>query len=142
MKWLVKGVLCVMCLTLTACATLTGLSGRFDRGNEFDRSVKAYNRMLRWHEIESAGMTYIEPEQLEDYLKQAEILKKRGLSVTDFRIISSVYHPETLTGDAVAEFDYYILPSNRVKTVTYHQEWVYMESLKSWKLKSGLPDFE
>ncbi|MDD2580539.1 MAG: hypothetical protein PHR66_00965 [Desulfuromonadaceae bacterium] len=131
-----------MCLTLTACATLTDLSGRFDKSKAFERSVKAYNRMLRWHEIESAGMTYIEPEQLKDYLKRAETLKKRGLSVTDFRILTAVYLPETKTGDAVTEFDYFILPSNRVKTVTYRQEWVYMESLKSWKLKSGLPDFE
>lgn len=139
MKWLVKGVLCIVCLTLAACATLTD---RLDRSEEFERSVKAYNRMLRWHEIESAGMTYIEPEQREDYLKRAETLKKRGLSVTDFRILTTVYTPETKTGDAVVEFDYFILPSNRVKTVTYRQKWVYMGSLKSWKLKSGLPDFE
>lgn len=142
MKWLTKGVLCIVCLTLTACATLTGLSGRFDKGKEFERSVKSYNRMLRWHEIESAGMTYIEPEQLEDYLKQAKTLKKRGLSVTDFRILTAVYLPETKSGDAIAEFDYFILPSNKIKTVSYRQKWIYRESLNSWKLKSGLPDFE
>ncbi|MDD2583070.1 MAG: hypothetical protein PHR66_13860 [Desulfuromonadaceae bacterium] len=131
-----------MCLTLTSCATLTGLSERFDKSKEFDRSVKAYNRMLRWHEIESAGMTYIEPEQLKEYLKRAETLKQRGLSVTDFRILTAVYLPETKTGDAVAEFDYFILPSNRIKTVSYPQKWIYRENLKGWKLKSGLPDFE
>ena len=133
---LVKGFLCVICLTLTACATQIGLS------EEFDRSVKAYNRMLRWHEIENAVMTYSDPEEREEYLKQAETLKKRGLSVTDFRILSSRYIPEKKSGDVVAEFDYYILPSNRVKTISYRQEWVYLESIKSWKLKGGLPAFE
>ena len=133
---LVEVFLCVICLTLSACATHTGLS------EEFDRSVKAYNRMLRWHEIENAVMTYSDPEQREEYLKQAGTLKKRGLSVTDFRILSSQYLPEKKSGDVLAEFDYYILPSNRVKTISYRQEWVYLESLKSWKLKSGLPAFE
>ena len=133
---LVKVFLYVICLTLTACATHTGLS------EEFDRSMKAYNRMLRWHEIENAVMTYSDPEQREENLKQAEILKKRGLSVTDYRILSSQYLPEKKTGDVVTEFDYYILPSIRVKTISYRQEWVYLESIKSWKLKSGLPSFE
>ena len=87
-------------------------------------------------------MTYIDPEQREENLKQAETLKKRGLSVTDFRILSSTYLPEKKSGDVVAEFDYYVLPSIRVKTISYRQEWVYLESIKSWKLKSGLPDFE
>lgn len=136
MTRLVKGFLCIVCLMLTACATQTGLN------EEFDRSVKAYNRMLRWHEIENAGMTYIDPEQREEYLKKADTLKKRGLSVTDFRILSSLCLPEKQSGDVIAEFDYYILPSNRIKTISYRQEWVYRENIKSWKLKSGLPSFE
>lgn len=138
MTRIVKGLLCIVCLMLTACATQRELG----LSEEFDRSVKAYNRMLRWHEIENAGMTYIDPEQREEYLKQAEVLKKRGLSVTDFRILFTRYLPEKKTGDAVAEFDYYILPSNRVKTISYRQDWVYLENIKSWKLKSGLPVFE
>lgn len=133
---LINGFLCIVCLMLAACATQTSLS------EEFDRSVKAYNRMLRWHEIESAGMTYIDPELREEYLKQAESLKKRGLSFTDFRILSARYVPAKKAGDAVAEFDYYLLPSNRVKTISYRQAWVYTESGKKWKLMSGLPDFE
>jgi hypothetical protein len=136
MMTLLKGFLCVICLLLAACATRPGLS------EELDRSVKAYNRMLRWHEIESAVVTYTDPERQEECLKQADVLRKRGLSVTDFRILSTRYLPESQTGDAVAEFDYFILPSNRVKTLSSHQEWVYRENSKSWKINSGLPPFE
>lgn len=137
MKTIIKGlVLCLACLSLTACASQSTLN------EEFDRSVRAFNRMLRWHEIENAGMTYIEPEQRETYLKNADSLKKRGLSFTDFRILSSRYISDRKAGDVVAEFDYFILPSNRVRTISYRQEWVYLESSKSWKLKSGLPAFE
>lgn len=129
-------LLCILCLTLAACASGTGLN------DKFDQSVKAYNRMLRWQDIENAGRTYIAPELREEFLQKADSLKKRGLSVTDFRIISTRYIPEKKEGDVVTEFEYYLLPSNRVKTISYRQEWVYQEDLKSWKLKSGLPPFE
>lgn len=133
----IKGLLCFVYILFAACATNhTGIN------EEFDRSVKAYNRLLRWHEMEDAGMTFIDSGLREEYIKQAAILKKRGLSVTDFRILSSRCIPDKKTGDVVAEFDYYILPSNRVKTVSYRQEWVYLETLKRWKVKSGLPVFE
>lgn len=136
MRNLTIGILLFSYLTLTACATQSGLS------EELGRSVKAYNRMLRWHEIENAGLTYIDQEQREEFLKQAEVLKKRGLSVTDFRILSTRYLPEERSGDVLAEFDYYILPSNRIRTISYRQEWFYQENSKSWKLKSRLPLFE
>jgi hypothetical protein len=131
-----KVFLCIICLTLAACATQVGLS------EELDRSVKAYNRLLRWHELENAVMTYADSEQREENLKQAEALKKLGLSVTDYRILSLRYVAEKQTGDVVTEFDYYILPSNRVKTISYRQDWVYREKTKSWKLRSALPPFD
>lgn len=124
-----------MCLVMGGCVTQASM------GEGFEQSVKAFNRLLRWHELENAGMTYIEPQLRETYLKQADHLKKRGLTVTDFRIISSRYLPETKSGDVIAEFDYYMLPSSTVKTISYRQDWVYQESTKSWKLRSSLPTF-
>lgn len=136
MTRVLTGFLCVMFLLLTSCATEKGLR------EGLERSVKDYNRLLRWHEIENAGMTYIDQDLREEFLKRAEILKKRGLSVTDFRILSTRHIPESKSGDALAEFDYYLLPSNKIKTISYRQDWVYLEDIKSWKIKSGLPNFE
>ena len=136
MRRVMVGIVLLTGLLLTACAN------RPSMGEEFDRSAKAFNRMVRWHELENAGMTYIDPELREGYLKQAAILKKRGISFTDFRILSSRFIPEKNAGDVIAEFEYFILPSNRVKTISYRQEWIYQENSKSWKLKSGLPAFE
>lgn len=131
-----KIVLFLLCLTFTACATQAGL------GEKFDRSVKAYNRLLRWHELENAVMNYGDPEHLEENLKEAEAIKKRGVSITDYRILTSNYSADKQTGDAVTEFDYYILPSNRIKTASYRQEWIYQKKLNAWKLKTHLPLFE
>lgn len=133
---LMKALLFAACLSVTACATQTGLT------EEFERSVKGFNRMLRWQELENAGMTFIAPEQREEYLLKAGALKKMGLAITDFRILSTRYIPEKKSGDVIAEFDYYLLPSNRIKTISYRQDWVYRENIKSWKLQSGLPPFE
>ncbi|HCE66102.1 MAG: hypothetical protein A2X82_14050 [Geobacteraceae bacterium GWC2_55_20] len=134
--WIKRVLLLTVCLTMTACVSEMGLR------EEFEKSMRAYNRMLRWQEVENAGMTYVDKEQRDEFMRNAESLRRRGVTLTDFRILTFECLPDKKTGDVVAEFDYFILPSNRIKTVTYRQEWVYRDLLKSWKLKSGLPPFE
>jgi hypothetical protein len=133
------GLLLLYCLMTAACS-VPNSSIRED----FEKSMKAYNKMLRWREIESAGMIYLEPEQRDKFMKAAADIKKREVAITDFRILNSECLPEKGTGEVTAEFDYYILPSNRIKTQSYHQDWVYrnIDEHKRWKLKSGLPPFE
>ena len=136
MKLIKLLLLLVSCMLFTACSTNMGLR------EEFESSMKAYNRMLRWHEIENAGMTYIEKEQRDDFMKKAESMKKKGITLTDYRILTFECLPEKKTAEVIAEFDYFILPSNRVKTITYRQEWLYQDLSKNWKLKSVLPSFD
>lgn len=144
MSRIVKFVSILLCCLLTA-ACVSDVSSR----TEFEKSVKEYNRMLRWREIENAGLTYLETDQHEAFITSAEAIRKKGITITDYRILLSEFFPEKNTGKAVVEFDYFILPSNRIKTVTYNQDWVYREIGKReyfkkmlWKLKSGLPAFE
>ena len=131
-----RALLLVSCMVLTACATEMGLR------DEFDKSMKAYNRMIRWNEVENAGMTFLEEELRDDFMKKAEALKKRGVTMTDFRILAFECLPEKNSGESIAEFDYFILPSNRIKTTTYRQKWIYQDTIKRWKLISGLPRFD
>lgn len=135
-KWIRTSLLLFLCVALTACTTQMGLR------DEFDKSIKAYNRMLRWHEVENAGMTYLDKDARPDFMKNAEAMKKRGVNFTDYRILTTECLPEKKSGEVVAEFDYFVLPSNRIKTTTYRQEWIYLDLLKSWKLKNGLPAFD
>lgn len=126
------------CLFMAACVPNTGIR------EEFQQSTKNFNKMLRWHEIENAGMAYMEPQQRDAFLKSAESVRRRGITITDYRILTTECLPDKGTGSVIAEFDYYILPSNRIKTLTYKQEWSYSEvdKNKSWRLKNGLPPFE
>jgi hypothetical protein len=100
--------------------------------------------MLRWQEVETAGMQYMDPEMRDSFLKTAESIRKRGVSITDYRILTSECVPEKNSADVVAEFDYYILPSNRIKTLTYRQKWIFLDTdeKSGWQLKSSLPEFD
>ena len=134
------GGLLLLCCLMTAACSMSNSAIR----EQFEKSTRAYNKMLRWHEIENAGMLYLEPELRDGFMKAAAEIRKREVTITDFRILTSECLPDKGTGEVMAEFDYYTLPSNRIKTQSYHQEWVYRDigEQKSWKVKSGLPPFE
>ena len=100
--------------------------------------------MLRWQEVVGAGQMYMEPEGRETYLTTAESMRRRGVTITDFRILTMEMLSDKKRGDVMVEFDYYALPSYRIKTLTYKQDWVYrdVDDKKSWRVKSALPPFD
>lgn len=140
MKLSCRLITMICCLMLCSCATLRESNNR----EAFEKSMKGYNKMLRWHEIEGAGVLYMDPELRDAFLKTAESMRKRGVSIADYRILSSECLPEKGTAEVIAEFDYYAMPSNRIKTLTYRQNWVYIDTdqKKQWQLKSALPEFD
>ncbi len=143
MKKCYRCLIAVCCLMLCSCAYVQQVK-MYKIGEECTKSIKDYNKLLRWRDIENAGMTYLDPDLRDDFMKGAEEIKKRGVTITDYRILTSECLPEKKSAEAVAEFDYYALPSNRIKTLTYRQKWTYLdtEEKKGWQLKSGLPAFE
>ena len=143
MKQLYRYMMIFVVLMLCSCAYALQAKNA-NISEEFDKSMKGYNKLLRWRDIEGAGMIYMDPELRDAFMKSAEDIKKRGVTITDYRILTSECSPEKKTGEVVAEFDYYALPSNRIKTLTYRQNWTYLdtEEKKGWQLKSGLPPFD
>lgn len=108
----------------------------------FDKGYRDFNRKLRWQEAENAGMVYMADDLRDEFMKAAEGVRKRKVAISDYRVLVSSCNAEQATGEVVAEFEYYILPSNRIKTLTYRQKWSYREATKQWRLQSGLPAFE
>lgn len=143
MKQLCRYVMVFVLLILCSCAyALQAKHANISEG--FEQSMKGYNKMLRWRDVENAGMIYLDPELREEFFKTAGDMKKRGVTITDYRILTSECLPEKGTAEVVTDFDYYALPSNRIKTLTYRQKWIYLdtEDKKGWQLKSSLPAFE
>ena len=128
------------CLITAACTASNHAGIR----EEFEKSYKSYNRMLRWDEVAAAGMVYMEPEGRDEYIKSAAEMKKKTVAIADYRILTAECQADKGIGEVVTDFDYYVMPSNRIKTLTYQQSWVYREinGSKSWKIKSALPHFE
>jgi len=134
-----QGLILLCCLLTTACA-----ASQSTIREEFEQSMKGYNRMLRWREVENAGMVFLDPELRDAFMKAAADIKRRGVTITDYRILTSECLPAKGSAEVIAEFDYYILPSVRVRSVTYRQVWSYRAEgeRKGWRLESGLPQFE
>lgn len=120
---------------LTACRTL-GVSP-----DQFDRTSREYNHMVRWQEYAMANVTFVDKGTREAYLKKLEAV--RDVRVVDFRALSCECDPEKGTATVEVEFDYYVMPSTRVKTVRDTQKWVYREGKQDsgWRLTTLLPDF-
>ncbi len=127
----------LFCLAAAGCASTRHGGMR----EEFEQSAKGYNKMLRWHEIEAAGMAYLRSDLRDAFLKASAEFKRRGVTITDYRILTTECFPEKKSGDVLAEFEYYILPSNRIKTQAFRQTWEYQDE-SGWRQTSPLPPFE
>ena len=147
MKRCYRQMVAVCCLMLCSCGQIGSYieQAKMAKINEeCEKSIKDYNKLVRWREIDNAGMLYMDREQRDQYLKIAEGIKKRGVTITDYRILTTECLAEKKKADVVVEFDYYTLPSNRIKPLTYRQNWKYVETdeTKTWMLMTVLPEFE
>ena len=111
-----------------------------------DKAIKNYNKLIRWHEPDKAGMAFVEGKQRQAHKLAVESLKKREINLTDFRILVTECGAGKKAVEAVVEFDYYQLTSGKLKTVTDRQTWVYQDSTDEtpagWWITSPLPEFK
>ena len=121
--------------SLTACRTLGVTTA------EFEKSSRDYSRMVRWQEFSTANSTYVEQDIRRAF--EVKVAAAKGITLVDYRILTLTCDPEKGEARATVEFDYYRLPSTRVRTVTDVQQWVYRdeEGESGWRLTSLFPDF-
>ena len=120
-----------------------------NRQENCDKVMKDYSRMIRWNEAEKIGMALVGPKQRAAFDKTAESIRRRGVSMVDYRILAKQCMSEQKKAEATVEFDYFILPDNRLKTITDHQTWIFLEENpqdptagEGWKITSSLPEFK
>jgi hypothetical protein len=108
---------------------------------ELDESSKSYNKMLRWHELDSASLV-LPPEELQKEFA-SKVQAAKNVTVTDFRIKKMECLPEKGKATVILDIDYYREPSITMKTVEDRQEWNYVEQngKKRWRLMTLPPDF-
>ena len=131
-------------LLLNGCAAYKEMT----RQEDCDKVLKTYSRMIRWNEAEKAALFYADQQQRDSFSKAAETMRRQNINMADMRILASQCRADLKTAEATVEFDYFMLPDNRLKTITDHQKWVYREENpqkpeleEGWKLMTPLPDF-
>lgn len=132
----------ILMISLSGCSAYQNAS----RQKSCNKIIDSYNKLIRWQGLESAALSIVVTEQKETFGQDVESFRKRGVSVVDYRIRAKQCLAEKKRAEATVEFDYYVLPDNRVKTIIDHQTWIYQEETdqeaEGWKLTSPLPDFK
>lgn len=139
--------LCMLLLLMPLIACGCSAYSKYGRGEECERTIKDYSKAVRWLELEKAAVSMVVKEQREAYAQAAEQVRRRGVTMVDFRILTQECRPEQGTADVIMEFDYFAMPDNRLKTASDRQKWVYREQsaddqVPGWKLTSPPPQFK
>jgi hypothetical protein len=128
-------------LLIGGCGTFKSIKNA-NVTSDFDTSARAYAKLVRWHELDSAVATFVSPTHQNDYRKR--IATARNAQVVDYRIVALDCDPDKGEGTVKVEFDYYRLPSTRVLTVVDEQKWTYEDvgGTRTWRLQTPLPEFK
>ena len=138
-------ILLLLLTNLSACSYMKNIN----RKEECEKSLKAYRQMIRWNESEKAAVAIVDRENRETFSKAAEAMRRKNISMVDVRMLSEECLSEKGTAEATVEFDYFIMPDSRMRTLTDRQKWIYREEVegkpelgKGWKLVTPLPAFK
>ena len=134
-------LIALITLFLGGCSTFEAIR-KVNIGTEFEKSSRAYLQLVRWHEMESAMVTYVNASLQDGYRKRIEAAGET--KVVDYRIKSMDCDPVKGEATLKVELDYYRPPSTRVLTVVDNQIWSYegAEGNRSWRLQTLLPEFK
>jgi len=143
----IKHCVLLLLVSLLFCGCASYQSAHRDEG--CDSAIKQYSRMIRWQEAEKASIIFIEDTQRPAFDKAAEALRRRSITMVDYRVLSHECLLEKNRARATVEFDFFIMPDARLKTVTDHQAWEFRDKTsddvnlkQGWKLTSPLPEFK
>ena len=132
-------VLSFLIVQFTACGSYKALQSVRE---DLHSSVREYNDLVRQNEFDKAKF-FVYEKVREEFEVRAQAAK--SVKVSDYRVLSTDY--ETGKGEEIIEvnFNYYIPPSNILKTVVDRQKWSFVyvkdEERKRWRLMTPLPEF-
>jgi hypothetical protein len=126
------------CLLLAGCATSSGIR------EAFELSSREYNRMLRWKEMDEACAAFSDAPLVKECRERGAAL--RDVSMADLRIRNTEYRGEKTreTATVRVEIDYFVLPSGRVKTAEYLEQWAFrdLDGRKRWCITTLPPELK
>jgi hypothetical protein len=138
MKYFPMMLLSALLLTLSACQSIHYMNV----GEDFDKGTRSYLKMVRWNELDNAPLSFVDEPLREEFEKRVK--GRKEVQIADYRVKYMDCRPEKGEGEVTVEWDYYIPPSVKLKTVEDAQKWRYIEKedKKGWMLKTLLPEFK
>lgn len=130
-------------LLLTVFAlVLAGCRNPYLVAQRFDDTHREYSQLVRWQEHQNACLSFADPSVADECLARAGAAK--GVSMADYRVKGIDVDPAKGTATVRVEFDYYVLPSTRLKTLEDVQEWRYEEvdGKERWRIVTPPPEFK
>jgi len=125
-------------LILSACQSIHNSKVAED----FDKASRGYFRMVRWNDLDKAPLSFVDDTLREEFEKRVK--DAREVQIADYRVKYMECRPEKGDAEVTVEWDYYIPPSIKLKTVEDPQKWRYIEEekRKGWMLMTLFPEFK
>lgn len=108
------------------------------RAIALDAATSGYRSALRWGYYETA-FGYLHPDLRKDKPMPESLT---DLRLTGYDVVQPPLVQEDDTATQIVNIDYLYEDRQVVKQLTDRQTWKWDPTLKSWWLKSGLPDFK
>jgi hypothetical protein len=109
--------------------------------DDFDTAFTKYNDLLARNDLRASGLFVVDAAK-ETYIKSADAAK--NARIFEYRIVNKKIDEPNRKARVDVELDYYMTSSNRVKTLRYVQEWIWIEEkdFKGWRLLTPVPEFK
>lgn len=106
--------------------------------DSLDKTLKAYEKAIRWRNYKFARRLQKNPVDISDYQRQ----RLKNIKVTSYKIIGKVIAPDFSKTDLIVDIRYYHDNSAVERVLTDRQAWVYEADANRWQLDSAFPDFK
>lgn len=129
---------CILAFYLLFLFSLSSCSFTPTEYDSLDKTLKSYERAIRWRNYDFARAFHIKPADVSDYKRQS----LQGIRVTSYRIIEQVIAPDYSKADIIVDIRYIQDSSATERVLTNRQKWIYDAQAERWQLETPFPDFK
>lgn len=124
--------LLLICLLLTACATLK------DRIDQLEQVQRDYEGAVRWGHFDSAYAMH----RSADGSVPTPSQRLNNYKVTSYQVLSRSVADDKNAAEQTVQIKYYNADYLRERTLTLQQHWRYDAPTHTWLVTSAPPEFE
>lgn len=106
--------------------------------DSLDKTLKAYEKAIRWQDYKFARVFQLKPVDISDFQRQ----RLKSIRVTSYKVIHKVIAHDFSKTDIIVDIRYYQDSSAVERVLTDRQKWIYDAEADRWQLDSPFPDFK